>query len=138
MGFLDNLESSLKSLEGNQERETGTQERQRRSEERSHALKIAPHAEALKKSSFTNELLTHAVRIGHGMRVKVNMVWIGSTLRLDARDARLELQPTPDGIVAVMSRGGEEVLRHPLDLQQRSPEELATEWLTPLASAADR
>jgi len=128
MGFLDNLESSLKSLEGNQERESGAQERQRRNDERSQAQAIAPHAEALKKSSFKDELLTHAVRIGHGMRVKVNMVWVGSTLRLEARESRLELQPTAEGIVAVTSRAGQELSRKPLDLSGNA-EELASAWL---------
>lgn len=135
MGFLDNLESSLKSLEGNQERETGAQDRQRRQDERSQALKVAPNAEALKKSSFTSELLMHAVRIGHGLRVKVNMVWVGTTLRLDARDFRLELQPTADGIQAVMSRSGEELSHHAIDLQATNPDELAREWLAPLAAS---
>jgi len=134
MGFLDNLESSLKSLEGNQERETGAQEQQRRKDERSHAVAIAPHAEALRRSTFTKDLLTHAVRIGHPMRVKVNMVWVGSTLRLDARDLRLELQPTPDGVVAVTSRGGEQVTRQPLDLQG-DPELLAQTWMSQLAES---
>jgi len=129
MGFLDNLESSLKSLEGNQERESGKDERQRRNDERAKALAVAPYAEALKKSPFVNELLSHAVRMGHGNRVKVNMVWVGSTLRLDARDARLELQPTPEGIAAVLSRGGEELSQSAVDLKAADPAELAQSLL---------
>lgn len=128
MGFLDNLESSLKSLEGNQERDNAAQDRQRRNDERARSLAIAPNAEALKKSPFVNELLMQAVRIGHGQRTKVNMVWIGPVLRLDARESRLELQPTPEGIVAVISKEGEEVSRRPVDLSGDAGE-LASDWL---------
>ena len=128
MGFLDNLESSLKSLEGNQERDNTAQDRQRRNDERARSLAIAPNAEALKKSPFVNDLLMQAVRIGHGQRTKVNMVWIGPVLRLDARESRLELQPTAEGIVAVMSQGGEEVSRRPVDLSGDAGE-LASAWL---------
>jgi len=131
MGFLDNLESSLKHLEGNQERTGNVQEQQRRRDERSRALAVAPSAEALKKSSFVNDLVTHAVRIAHGMRVKVNMIWVGSTLRLDARDSTLELQPVPEGVSAVISKAGNSVSSEPVDLAG-DPEPLAQRWLSGL------
>lgn len=100
MGFLDNLESSLKSLEGNNEKEVAGQDRQRQRDAKAEALAAAPYAEALKTSAFINDLLMNTVRIGHSMRVKVNMNWAGSTLRLEARAYRLELRPTPEGIEA--------------------------------------
>jgi hypothetical protein len=136
MGFLDNLESSLKSLEGNQERENSADQQQRRQDERARALAAAPHAEALKKSSFVNDLLLHAVKIGHGMRIKVNMAWIGSTLRLDARESRLELQPTPDGVVAEMSDSGEVRSSERLDLANADAEAFAKKWLSALEPGA--
>lgn len=137
MSFLDNLESSLKSLEGNQERESAAEQQQRRHTERSRALAIAPHAEALKKSPFVNELLMQATRIGHGMRVKVTPSWVGSTLRLDARESRLELQPTPDGIDAVFSESAQERSREPLDLTKADAGELAQRWLGALQTAVE-
>ncbi|MBC8164369.1 MAG: hypothetical protein H7Y20_00705 [Bryobacteraceae bacterium] len=128
MSFLDNLESSLKNLEGNNERGGNSADRRRHRDDRAHALAIAPNAEALKKSPFVNDLLTHAVRIAHGMRVKVNMIWLGSTLRLDARELRLELQPTEDGLLAVFFEDGQQTSVEPLDLQGDA-EALATKWL---------
>lgn len=127
MSYLDNLESSLKHLENNNERDQ-TGERQRRSQERARALSVAPFAESLKKSPFTNELLTHAVRIGHGMRMKINMTWVGSTLRLDARERRLELQPLSDGIAAVFFEDGQETGTEKIDLTGNA-EALAKRWL---------
>lgn len=129
MSFLDNLESSLKNLEDTNER-GNTGELRRRQDERARALAAAPNADALKSSTFPNELITHAVRIAHGMRVKVNMAWMGSTLRLDARERRLELQPAADGVFAVFFEDGEETGSEKLDLQAASPEALAERWLT--------
>ncbi len=137
MSFLDNLESNLKSLEGNQERENAAEQQQRRVSERSRALAIAPNAEALKKSPFVNDLLLHAVRIGHGLRVKVTPSWVGSTLRLDARESRLELQPTPDGIDAVMFEAGEQRSSEPLDLATADAGQLAQRWLEALSTSGE-
>ena len=30
----------------------------------------------------------------------MNIIWLGTTLRLQAREHRLELRPTPDGVMA--------------------------------------
>lgn len=128
MSFLDNLESSLKNLENTNERGNG-KEQQRRREDRARAAAVAPSAQALKASPFPNELITQAVRIAHGMRVKVNMSWLGSTLRLDARERRLELQPTADGILAVFSEDGHETATEPVDLNTTNAETLAQRWL---------
>ena len=128
MSFLDNLESNLKNLEGNNERESSAVERSRREAERAHALSAAPYADELKKSSFTMGLLDHATRIGFTQRTKVNMAWLGTTLRLDAKERRLELKPTASGVIAVFSESGEEVSTTPVDLKS-DPEALARRWL---------
>ena len=65
---------------------------------------MAPFAEQLKKSAFTVEILRHAARVGHSLRTKVHVAWLGNTLRLEARDRRLELRPTANGIVAAQLR----------------------------------
>jgi hypothetical protein len=128
MGFLDNLESNLKNLEGNNERESSAVERSRREAERAHALSAAPYADELKNGRFTMALLDHATRIGFSQRTKVNIAWLGTTLRLDAKERRLELKPTGNGVVAVFSESGEEVVTEPVDLTS-DPEALARRWL---------
>jgi hypothetical protein len=128
MSFLDNLENSLKNLEGNTERDSH-RSKQQSDAERAHALATAPHAEQLKKSGFTNDLLTHAVRIGHGMRTKVNMNWRGNVLVLQARERRLELRPTPNGVMGVFFEDGEEVGSEAVDLDGNG-QQLAERWLS--------
>lgn len=133
MGFLDNLESNLKNLESADERAADHQESARRREaERAHARAIGPFAEQLKTSPFTSDLLNHATRLGYASRTKVHIAWIGENLRLDARERRLELRPTPDGVTAVFFEQGEEVRRRDVDLGG-SAEQLAGEWLNPPA-----
>ena len=129
MSFLDNLENNLKSLESREEgREVADRQQRARESERAQAQAIAPFAEQLKKSPFTAEVLTHAARVGHSMRIKVHVAWLGNTLRLEARDRRLELRPTASGIVAVSIENGNEAASKPLDLSG-NPEELIREWL---------
>jgi hypothetical protein len=128
MSFLDNLESNLKSLEGNSERDSVLADRRRQQSEKARALAAAPYAEELRKGEFTAELLNHATRIGFGQRTKVNMVWIGTSLRLDAKERRLELKPTAEGVVAVFSESGDEKAVEPVDLKG-DPEKLAKRWL---------
>ena len=72
--------------------------------------------------------MTHSTRIGHGLRTKVNIIWLGTTLRLQAREHRLELRPTPDGVMAYFFVGEKEVKKEKLDLSG-SPERLAKDWL---------
>jgi hypothetical protein len=133
MSFLDNLENNLKALES-AEQGTADAESQRRDRERERAAAqaVAPFAEELKKGPYTAELLTQAARVGHAMRVKVRIAWLGSTLRLEARDLRLELRPTPSAIQAVYFDGSAETRSEPLDLKT-SPEDLLRRWLTPAA-----
>jgi hypothetical protein len=59
----------------------------------------------------------------------VNIAWLGTTLRLDAKERRLELKPTAQGVVAVFSESGQERHKKPVDLKS-NPETLAREWLS--------
>ena len=129
MSFLDNLENSLKSLEDRDEAAGQDQrKRQQQEAERARAIAAAPHAEKLKSSKFTANLLSHATRMGFKARTKVNISWIGTTLRLDARGERMELRPGPDGISAVFLQDGTELSSVPVDLDS-DPELLAGEWV---------
>lgn len=130
MSFLDNLENNLKSLESQEEGKEASERQQRaRESERAQAQAVAPFAEQLKKSAFTADMLGHAARIGHSLRTKVHVAWLGNTLRLEARDRRLELRPTPAGIVAVSINNGNETASKPLDLSG-NPEQVIREWLS--------
>jgi hypothetical protein len=130
MSFLDNLENNLKSLESSEQgKDDAERQRRLRDSERERAKAAAPFAEELRNSPFTAELLTHAARIGHGMRIKVHVAWLGSTLRLEARERRLELRPTPEGIVAVyLDDHNQETGSGPVDLAD-NPETLVRELL---------
>ena len=113
MSFLDNLEDNLKSLETQDESNQDTAREQRsRDTQRASAQAAAPYAEQLKKGPYTDELLRQAARMGHALRVKVHIAWLGSNLRLEARERRLEL---PDH-----KERGERKFRSPLILQIRS------------------
>jgi hypothetical protein len=130
MSFLDNLENNLKSLES-QDAASDESLRQQRAREtqRASAQAAAPYAEELKKSPYTAELLRQAARMGHALRVKVHIAWLGATLRLEARERRLELRPTPTGVLAVWIEDNRESRSHPVDLKGR-PDEMLREWLT--------
>lgn len=131
MSFLDNLENNLKALEKQDERdpEKRHREHERRETERTAALLRAPHVETLKKSQFTMDLLTECRTIGHGQRILVQFTWLGETLRLDAKTKRMELIPTPEGIVAVLSVDGAEKARISVNPQSDDPAILARAWL---------
>ena len=105
MSFSDNLENNLKNLESHDELDAagGARSQQRRQAHRATVLATAPQAEKLRNGKFTAGLLTHVTRIGHGLRTKVNIIWLGNTLRLQAREHRLELHATPDGVMAHFS-----------------------------------
>jgi hypothetical protein len=126
MGFLDNLENSLKSLESQEERD-GNQAR-RQKEHRDRELAAAPWAERLRSSDYTKDLLDQAAAAGHRLRTKIYMAWFDSTLRLEARGRVLELKPTPEGIVAEFVDGAGERSREVIDLQG-APVELLNRWL---------
>jgi hypothetical protein len=127
MGFLDNLEDSLKNLESRDEKDS-QRDRELKEAESNAARAAAPFAELLRESPFTTGLLEHATRLGFAKRMKVHIVWLGTTLRLEARDRKLDLRPTPDGIAGVFIEDGREVRSKSVDLNS-SPESLAREWL---------
>jgi hypothetical protein len=126
VSFLDNLENNLKSLESREEADI-TQDR-KRDFDRHQARAIAPWFEKLKNSEFTKKLMQQATRAGFQRRTKVHIVWIGSTLRFEARNQRLELRPAADGVSAVILRDAQEVLRRPVNLDG-DPEALIGEWM---------
>jgi hypothetical protein len=129
MGFLDNLENDLKNLESSEQGKDDAERAHRaRQSDRAQAQAVAPFAEQLKDSPFTAELLKQAARVGFALRTKVRVAWLGSTLRLEARDKQLELRPTPQGIVAAYSENGLETRTEPCDLNG-SAEELVRRWL---------
>jgi hypothetical protein len=130
MSFLDNLESNLKALESRNERDPEALAREAATREaaRSMALEIAPHADALRNGSFKDGLLTACRDIGHRRRILVRPVWVDSTLRLEAGAKKLELRPTPSGVLAVFLDGGREQENTLIDLSS-DPVELAKKWL---------
>ena len=130
MSFLDNLENNLKSLESREEgKDSAVQQRRSRERERARAQAAAPYAEKLKNGPFTAELLKQATRVGFEKRTKVHIAWLGQTLRLEARERRLELRPTAKGVDAVYIEDGRESRTEPLDLRS-SAEDLIRRWLS--------
>jgi hypothetical protein len=130
MSFLDNLESNLKALESRDEKDPQALAREAAAREaaRSAALEIAPHAYALRNGPFLDGLLTACRQIGHSKRILVRAVWVDSTFRLEAGAKKLELRPTPSGVVAVSHLGGSEQESIPVDLSS-DPFKLAEKWL---------
>ncbi|MGP8246830.1 MAG: hypothetical protein ACLQVN_20220 [Bryobacteraceae bacterium] len=129
MSFLDNLENNLKSLESREEgRDSDEREARQRAAERARVQAAAPYAEELRKSPFTEELLRQTTRVGHAVRTKIHVAWLGATLRLEARERRLELRPTASGVVAVSIEDGREVGSEPVDLAG-DPGALLRAWL---------
>ena len=92
------------------------------------ALEIAPHAEALRNGPFKDGLLTACRNIGHRRRILVRPIWVDSTLRLEAGSKKLELRPTPGGVLAVFFDGGQEQESMPIELSS-DPVRVAEKWL---------
>jgi hypothetical protein len=130
VSFLDNLENNLKALESRDERDPAKLAREAAAREaaRSVALQIAPHAEALRNGPFKDGLLSACRNIGHRRRILVRPVWVDSTLRLEAGGKKLELRPTPDGVLAVFFDGDTERESTPIDVSG-DPVKLAEKWL---------
>ncbi len=126
MSFIDNLEDSLKSLESQDERDPN--QHKRREDDRTRVLAAAPWAEKLKTSDYTKKLFDEAATAGHRIRTKVYMVWFDTTLRLEARGRRLELRPTPDGIVSEFVELDGATTTEPLNLNG-DPAALIGKWL---------
>lgn len=130
MGFLDNLENTLKANESREERDPVQMRRNQKQaeDERARAKAAQPYAEELRNGKFTADLLNEVSRISHGLRTKVYITWIGTTLRLEAREHRLELTPGPDSVTAVTSVDGKPTGNQSIDLK-KSPKALAEKWL---------
>jgi len=124
MSFLDNLENNLKAMESHEA--SGLDDRKRRELERERSIASAPWAERLKKSPYVGKLMRDLTRAGFPRRMKMNFVWIGRALRIEAVDQRLELQPTPGGVDAVFADR-----RIPINLDAE-PDSLIAEWLAVL------
>jgi hypothetical protein len=133
VSFLDNLENNLKALEG---RDEGLDDSRKRETDRERRLAIAPWAERLKREPYAEALMRQATLAGRPRRMKVNLSWLETTLRLEARDHRLELRPTPDGVVAVFLRETEELRRTPVDLAGDA-QALTEEWMAAIDQAAE-
>ena len=129
MSFLDNLENNLKALESRDE--GGLDENRRRDRDRELAIAAAPWAERLKREPFAGKLMQQATVAARKSRTKVNLAWIGTTLRLEARGHRLELRPGPKGVAAVFLTGSEEDWREPVDLSG-DPAKIASKWMAVL------
>jgi hypothetical protein len=126
MSFLDNLENNLKALESSEQ--GGIDDGKRRELEKARAKASAPWAERLRQDPWTQNLMQRATEAGYQRRTKVNLAWIGTTLRLEARGHRLELRPQPDGIAAVFLHGTEESKQQAVDLKKDS-QKLVAEWM---------
>ncbi|HJY06545.1 MAG TPA: hypothetical protein VJ323_09515 [Bryobacteraceae bacterium] len=131
MSYLDNLENTLKNLESRNERDPLTNER--READRAGALAAAPWADRLKSGAFTTNLMDAAAVIGHKLRAKVYMAWLGNTLRFELRQSKLELRPTAEGVLAVFMEGNIEIKSRKVDLES-NPDALIEEWIGQSAS----
>ena len=133
MSYADNIESALKSLEAREEADPGAN-RRRRDADRAAAKATQPWADKLRKSPFTDQFLGQITRIGHSLRVKPNIAWIGSSLKLSARDHSLELRPMADGVYAVTVARGEQTGSQKINLDGKA-EKLAEKWLRQVADS---
>lgn len=128
MSFLDNLENNLKALES---RDEGLNDTHRRDADRGRSLASAPWAERLKHEPYAQDLMRQATLAGRERRMKVNLAWLDTKLRLEARGQRLELRPAPDGVVAVFLRDSAETRQEPVDLAG-NPRGLIAAWMAEL------
>jgi hypothetical protein len=126
MSFLDNLEDTLKALEASEQ--GGIDDSNRREAAKKRALAEKPWADRLKTDPWTANLMQRSTRAGYERRIKVNLIWVGTTLRLEARDQRLELRPRPNGILAVFLQGAESIKEEPVDLKS-DPAKMIANWM---------
>jgi hypothetical protein len=122
--------NNLKALESQEQRDPEALARAAAAREaaRTAALEIAPSADALRNGPFKDGLLTACREIGHRRRILVRPVWVDSTLRLEAGAKKLELRPTPSGVLAVFFEEGKEQESTPIDLSS-DPVKIAEKWL---------
>mgnify|MGYP000845562025 CR=1 FL=1 len=131
MSFLDSLENNLKTMESREERGADLQAEQRRREaERAKAKAAAPFLDQLRKGSFTSDLMNEAASLGFGLRTKVYMTWIENTLRLEARDHRLELRATAEGVEAQFLHNGDATHTEVVQMTAaNAAKDLAQRWM---------
>jgi hypothetical protein len=91
-------------------------------------MAIAPWAAQLKDSEFTKLLLEKAAQTGHRLRTKIYVAWLDTTLRLEAKGRKLDLEPTPEGIRANFLEPDGEVSHKGVDLNA-DPGDLLGDWL---------
>ena len=127
MSFFDNLENNLKNLEARDSAQSSDNDA--RDRDRDRAKSEAPWAQRLRADPWTQQLMQKMTRAGFERRTKVNLVWIGNTLRLEARGHRLELRPGTQGIAAVYLQGQDESKREPIDFKE-DPSRLVGRWMT--------
>lgn len=130
MSFLDNLENNLKALENAEERDPGARKRaeEARAAERNAAEAIAPYAEQIRRSKFTDQLLGALMTLGHERKLVVRPTFLDQKLRLETGAKRLELVPTPQGVEAVYYVDGNETAREKANLEGDAVA-FAKEWL---------
>ena len=126
MGFLDNLENAVKSMEAREPPDP--LDEQRRRDHQDQARIAAPYAEELRNGPFSAALMNFIADLSFDYRTKVMIAWIDTTLRFEARGHRLELRPTKNGIISVFLNGPEEIRTAPVTAKT-NPEKLAREWL---------
>lgn len=133
MSYSDSIENNLKSLERAEERDPAraAEEQERKERERQQRLAAAPYAERLKTGPFTQALLEAATRLGFSKRTKVHIAWIDTTLRLEAKQLRLELRPGAQGVEAHLYRDGAAIGQEAVNLDGDAAA-LATRWLSGL------
>jgi hypothetical protein len=131
MSFLDNLENTLKNLEGREDKaESAQQRREQLKAEKETAELIQPYVDQLRAPAFVDELLGMATQMAFRKRMMVRPLWIGDRLRLESRDRKLELEPTPDGIVASSTVNGVQEWSMPFHpANPGASEELIARWL---------
>lgn len=127
MSFLDNLENNLKALESREQ--GGIDDGNQREAAKKRALAEKPWADRLKSDPWTTTLMQRATKAGYERRTKVNLIWVGTTLRMEARGQRLELRPRPDGVAAVFLNGAEQVTEEPISLTG-DPAKLIAAWMS--------
>lgn len=131
MSFLDNLENNLKALEAREEKDPAAAAREKAAREaaKAESARKAPFVEALRKGAFTDQFLAACRAVGFGKRILVQFTWIDDVLRLDAKNKRLELRPTAEGILAVQLVDGQPVSQQTVDLAKADPQQMAATWL---------
>ncbi len=127
MSFLDNLENNLKAME--ERDQAGPEDRRQRDLDRAAAIAAAPWADKLKSGPWTQDLFKQAAVVGHEKRTKIFIAWVGASLKLEARERKLELRPTPTGIDAIYRDPGEAERRETVVLEDGA-ERFLRSWLT--------